>query len=257
MSGTVVLMYHVIDAPRSAQESRYCCRPAQFDLQMRHLRRSAYTVIGLSSLVESLQNREPPPDRAVVVTVDDGFKCAYQNALPVLAKYEIPAVFFAVTDRLGGTNDWMTARGSPSRDLLTPTELRALADAGMSVGSHTRTHPRLTEISPAAVMEEVRGSKKRLEDILSRPVTYLAYPFGAYDQAVRDSVESAGYEAACSVRDGFNRLDTDLFGLRRIEVFGRDSLRRFVKKVRFGANNVSLISRGRRLAGRLARRLAE
>ena len=68
---------------------------------------------------------------------------------------------------------------------------------------------------------------------------HFAYPYGLENARVRDAVRTAGYSSACSIRSGFNRPDVDPFLLRRIDIYGQDSLWRFRQKLRFGTNDIS------------------
>jgi peptidoglycan/xylan/chitin deacetylase (PgdA/CDA1 family) len=69
--------------------------------------------------------------------------------------------------------------------------------AGMTIGSHSRSHPYLTRISdPTKLWNEIVGSKERLEKELSAAVTEFAYPFGQYDPTIVAMVEKAGYKSA-------------------------------------------------------------
>ena len=115
-------------------------------------------------------------------------------------------------------------------------EVKALANDGFEVGSHTRTHPVLTELERLQAEEEITQSKKDLESRLGIPVDLLAYPYGRYDSDISALVQKIGYRAACSTEPGFNNHTTDLFGLRRIEIMGGDSFRSFTRKVTFGVN---------------------
>ena len=79
------------------------------------------------------------------------------------------------------------------------SELRAIAEDGIEVGSHTITHPRLTQLSPAELERELVESRERIEDELGRPCRFLAYPYGDEAEHVRAAAEAAGY--CGSVRD--------------------------------------------------------
>ena len=254
MSGAIILMYHIIDEPRAAQETKYCCSPRNFERQMRYLRTAGFRLAALDTLLSALDEEDEAQDHMVAVTFDDGFVCAYDAALPVLHQHGIPATMFIPSDRIGKSNDWMRSHATAPRAILSVSQLRELDRAGITVGSHTRTHPRLTEIGAARVADELRGSKTALEQILGKRVDYFAYPYGQYSQAVRDEVERAGYRAACSTRSGFNRSTVDRFLLRRIEVYGSDSIAGFRRKLKFGANDVSPLYPLRYYAGRLAAR---
>jgi peptidoglycan/xylan/chitin deacetylase (PgdA/CDA1 family) len=125
----------------------------------------------------------------------------------------------------------------------------------VTIGSHTSTHARLTELPATQVSRELSDSKRQLEDLLGKPVRYFAYPYGLFNPAVRDAAERSGYRAACSTRSGFNREGEDLFLLRRIDVFGSDALWHFKQKLRFGINEAMRTYPLRYYARRVASRL--
>ena len=143
MSRVIILMYHIIAEPRSAQEFRYCCTPANFEAQMRHLSEAGHRLLSLGEVADAFDGRSPWPDGGVAVTFDDGFAETYANALPVLTRYGIPATMFALADRAGATNDWMSNRGFPERQLMSVTRV-----AGYEQG---RLHDRKPHVhSPAS-----------------------------------------------------------------------------------------------------------
>ena len=84
-------------------------------------------------------------------------------------------------------------------NLLTPAMTRTIADA-QEIGAHTVTHARLTEIPEEAVRREVCDSKSDLEQLLGRPVDMFCYPFGAYNEAVRNVVQEAGFRGARTIK---------------------------------------------------------
>jgi peptidoglycan/xylan/chitin deacetylase (PgdA/CDA1 family) len=110
----------------------------------------------------------------------------------------------------------------PTHRTLTPDEVCHLAkDGHVEVGSHTVTHPILSSLLPAEQREEAQGSKTCLEEILGRPVTSFAYPYGTrsdYTAETVDIVREAGYDRACSNFDGLVRQGTDPWQLPRFLV---------------------------------------
>ena len=238
MSRALILMYHQVATPQSAQEHRFCTPPGEFTRQMDHLAK-AYSPITLDELLCGIRGERPLPEHAVHVTFDDGFTGVLEHAAPVLAARSIPSTLFAVSGRLGRSNDWMTGRGFPQRALLDAAQLRELESMGFVIGSHTQSHARLTEIDSDRVAEELVASKHALEDVLGKEVLHFAYPYGLHNDAVRDAVEAAGYRAACSTLSGFNRPGQEAYLMRRIDIFGTDRLWQFRQKLRFGRNESS------------------
>lgn len=255
MNRVIILMYHIIDKPLAPEEEKYCCTPENFEKQMRYLHRSGYTPVPLDKFVDMLDGKDACPEHSVVITFDDGFECLVNKALPVLQKYDIPSTVFVPSDLIGDNNAWMHNRGFPRRRLLTKPQLLELSNAGVSIGSHTRTHVRLTDISNDRLGDEINTSKKILEDAVGCKVDYFAYPYGLYNEQTLAVVKRAGYRAACSTRSGFNRLNIDRYALRRIEIYGSDSIWIFRQKLRFGTNDASFLFTFKYYAARLIDRL--
>jgi peptidoglycan/xylan/chitin deacetylase (PgdA/CDA1 family) len=251
MPGCVVLMYHVIDSPRAASEARFCTPQHVFRQQMRHLYTTGWNVIPLAELVRSVTEKRPAPARSVVITFDDGTACTHEAALPVLSEFGFSATVFAVSDLVGGRNEWMIREGQPARPMLSTLQLRELHAAGVEIGSHTARHAWMDRISPSHAADEARMSKARLEEILGHPVRHFAYPYGNHSQAVRDVVRDAGYEAACTTRSGKNGPDTEIFALRRTEIRGDDSMWQFCAKLLSGTHDMPPWSLARATARRM------
>jgi len=106
--------------------------------------------------------------------------------------------------------------------LMDAGELRRLVAGGLvDVGGHTLSHPRLSHLPPERQRVEIAGSKTRLEEVLGRPVTAFAYPFGTHRDFDRDSVRAvraAGYTSAGAVCDRALSRSSDPFQLPRVGV---------------------------------------
>jgi peptidoglycan/xylan/chitin deacetylase (PgdA/CDA1 family) len=118
------------------------------------------------------------------------------------------------------------------------SDIQAMQQGGMQFGGHTRSHPVLTMVSPDQVQAEVKGSRTDLERELKTPVYAFAYPFGAYNAVTQAAVQRAGYWGSCSVKSGLNTLKTPSYALRRIEIYGTDSLLTFTAKLWLGASRI-------------------
>lgn len=123
-----------------------------------------------------------------VLTFDDGYLDNYTVAYPLLKKYGCPAAFYFVTGWLGRPN------------MMTSDMVRELAgDAAMTVGSHTVSHPRLSRLSPADAQRELRESRETLSQIAGSECRDFCYPYGDFDDAVKEQVCAAGYRSALAV----------------------------------------------------------
>jgi peptidoglycan/xylan/chitin deacetylase (PgdA/CDA1 family) len=97
----------------------------------------------------------------------------------------------------------------------------------MKIGSHTLTHPHLTQIDPTQMRHEIAGSKAALEDRLGVAVEHFCFPYGDHDRACVDAVAAAGYVTAVTVERGRVRRGRSLLTLPRLGNSGRRSTRLF------------------------------
>jgi peptidoglycan/xylan/chitin deacetylase (PgdA/CDA1 family) len=224
--GTLILMYHAFGR-RGEAASRYVVPGRRFARQMALLKRLRYNVISLSDYLAYHRECRFPPRRSVVITMDDGYADNVDVARPVLRRHRLPATIFTVTSG-ESRNTW--SRDAPElfhRALIDLSTLPEVARDTFEFGAHTRTHPRLTELSSEEATDQIDGSKRDLELALGRTVGSFAYPHGAADADTRRAVERAGFAAACGVRAGRNKLATNSFELHRLEVRGTYTLGRF------------------------------
>jgi peptidoglycan/xylan/chitin deacetylase (PgdA/CDA1 family) len=209
-----ILAYHSLDRSTSVLS----ISPGIFAQQMKFLHDAQIKVICLSDVPHEIGTYSHPAN-SVVITFDDGFKNVYEHALPILKSYGFPATVFPVTDYCEKTNSWPGQTLTLDREpLLRWTEIQEMSRAGISFGSHTRTHPNLKHLSIQEAEEELVGSKKIIAETIGRPVDTLAYPYGAYNVAVRN-LASRHFRLACSTDLGFVKEESDLFALERIEMY--------------------------------------
>ncbi|MBM3290001.1 MAG: polysaccharide deacetylase family protein, partial [Candidatus Hydrogenedentes bacterium] len=92
----------------------------------------------------------------VAVTLDDGYRDNWHNAAPVLLRHNVPAVVFVVAGKLG---DKLVTDDAPWHgQLMTWDEARELHAAGIAIGGHTMTHPRLSHLTADEQRREIIGS---------------------------------------------------------------------------------------------------
>lgn len=119
----------------------------------------------------------------------------------------------------------------PADLMMSSSQVRALAQAGMQVGAHTVSHPILASLDDQAAQAEILGSRQALESLLGRPVTLFAYPNGRpgedYSPRTVELVRRAGFEAAVSTSWGVSRRSSDCLELPRFTPWGH-------QKTRFG-----------------------
>lgn len=210
-----VLTYHSIDESGSVISTA----PETFRRQMEHLFSNGYKTVSLRELTGDLSVKKTPPPKTVVLTFDDGFRNFLTEAFPVLEKYDFTATVFLVTDFCGKHNDWEgNPADLPRSNLLDWNEIKRLSEYGIEFGSHTKTHPDLTELSSEKAKAEIVESKSVIEDRLGEKVETFAYPYGKFDSETK-RIAAQNYGAACSTNLGKIGFDSDPFALERLDTY--------------------------------------
>jgi peptidoglycan/xylan/chitin deacetylase (PgdA/CDA1 family) len=230
-----VLMYHEVSPSPHPAFRRYTVTVRDFTRQMRWLAAFGYQPIDMDTLVRARQGHASLPKRPVVITFDDGFQGCADYAVPALRIHGFTAVFYLVAGLMGATSRWLRPELGMELGLMSWDTARSLAAEGFRCGAHTLTHPRLSGLDPARRRAELVDARRRMEDELGQPVVHLAYPYGAFDQAVQAAAAEAGYVTACSTRPGRSGAGDDLMALHRVTVYGHDSLLDFACRLRTGA----------------------
>lgn len=241
MERFTILMYHMICEPETPQEARYACPPERFRQHMQSIRDKGFTPVSLAQAGRAINTGETLPEKAIVITLDDGFEDNYRHAFPIMSEFDIPATIFLATDYLAGENSWMQGDGFPNRAMLNWTQIKEMAKHGIDFGAHTASHPRLATLTKAEVVAELSESKLKIEDQLSTPCEHFAYPYGNFGEKTPGLVKAAGFTLACSTRSGFNNETRDPFVLHRLEVYGTDPVWKLMQKTTFGHNDASLL----------------
>jgi peptidoglycan/xylan/chitin deacetylase (PgdA/CDA1 family) len=201
---------------------------------MAWLKHRNYQVLSLSEFLTYQDERRLPPERSVVITIDDGYTDVHRLAYPILQRYHFPATLFVVSDRVGTVNQWDQQGEVAGRPLSDWPDLKQLACAGIEIGAHTRTHPHLKTLSAERAWVEINGSRTDIERELGMPVRAFAYPYGEYDQVSATAVTRAEFLGSCSVRSDPAIAATSPHALPRIEIRGTDSLLDFIFKLHWG-----------------------
>jgi peptidoglycan/xylan/chitin deacetylase (PgdA/CDA1 family) len=217
-----IFMYHCV-AKVPQDPNNLCVTPDRFAEQMAWLKRRGLRGVAVAELVDAM--RDGRHRGMVGLTFDDGYLNVLDSALPVLREHGFTATMYIISDRIGGTNEWDEG---PVWPLMTADQIGSLAEAGMEIGSHTATHPRLAGLPADRVEAEVAGSRARLTDLFSRTIRGFAYPYGSMDAAARRSVAAAGYDYACAVE--CPAADIGSMSMPRMYIGDADDARRMAVK---------------------------
>jgi len=176
----VILLYHHVaeDTPPSTSIS-----PADFDAHLRYLRDNDFNVIALDHMLDSLRSGQSLPEKAVVISFDDGYSSIFDEAFPMLQAYDYPFTLFLSTEPIDdGLSNYMTW-----------DQVREMSDAGVIIANHMVDHPYMLEVGEnesdsqrlTRLREDLLKAEQRIEQETGQSYRYLAYPYGEYDPAIK------------------------------------------------------------------------
>ena len=252
-----ILTYHQVSPRQHPLFRKYSVTPQAFAAQMTWLAWAGYRPMTLGAVLAARRGQGILPRRPVIITFDDGFQDCWDYAVPVLRARGFSALFFLVAGLMGRQSTWLLHEKGVQFPLMDWTTARGLLAEGLECGAHSMSHPRLAQLPAAECRRELGESRRILEDGLGHEVVHLAYPFGSYDERVREIAADVGYQAACSVRIGLSSPDDDTLALHRVPVSGAEGLADFICRVRTGRALTEVLrmrttrtwGRVRRLAG--------
>ncbi|MBI3817005.1 polysaccharide deacetylase family protein [Candidatus Peregrinibacteria bacterium] len=204
-----ILMYHYVEPHDDAKEPHAAglfVSPDIFEEQLQWIVAHGYQTIDLDTYLQLRSHAINEPKKPVILTFDDGYADAFQNALPILQKYHLRGVFYIVSGFLGKPG------------YLTDNQVIALRDAGMMIAGHTVSHVDLRSLSAKELRHQLEGSRKELETFIGAPVIHFAYPSGRYNQRVIDMVAMLGYKTAVTTHHGIAGTRDPLFQLPRVRM---------------------------------------
>ncbi|HEY5910451.1 MAG TPA: polysaccharide deacetylase family protein [Verrucomicrobiae bacterium] len=209
-AGNPILTYHKLGPrPGRVRIKGLYLSQRLFARQLRELRAAGFTNGALEGCAG------PRVGRAIVITFDDGYVNVLRHGLEALRATGFKGIQFLVADLLGRCNEWDVPLGEAPEPMMDAAQVRDWLAAGQEIGSHTLTHPFLTQLPPAKAREEISASKKRLEDLFGRAIEHFCYPYGDWNAAVRDEAAAAGYKTACTVEAGVNTATDSPLALKR------------------------------------------
>lgn len=205
-----VLLYHLVVPKRTALnvsgrgDLTEVVTLTEFKEHLRWFRSLGFTSILFDDYFSKPNAWKELPERAFAITFDDGNESDYSIALPMLLDFGYRANFFLTVSSIG------------SSGFLTWEKVLEMKNLGMSIQSHTLTHPFLTELRESELQRELFQSKDQLEQHLGSPVEFLSIPGGFYNKRVKNLSRQAGYKAICTSKFGLNAFNRKSFTIERI-----------------------------------------
>lgn len=214
----VVLYYHGIPSAHRAN----------FVRQLDSIRRRAHV------FPASHRDTVPSGKPNVAITFDDAYVSVAENALPELAARGFHSTIFVPVGALGSYPSWSMEDGSPDacERVMSAEQIAKLPSSLVTVGSHSRTHPRLPRLSFTDAWAEIDGSRTNLAELTTRDIRLFAFPYGDHNSSIVEMCETAGYHFVFSTAPNPVATTSIEFVRGRVKVDPWDSPLEFFLKYR-------------------------
>ncbi len=219
-----ILCYHQFSAGEATHQLELSA--ADFEAQLLYLKRNRYRFLSFAEVEQIMLHGRPIPERAVVVTIDDGYRSVYDVAWPLLKKHGVKATLFNYTDFIG----------APAA--MTWDQMREMADSGLvEIESHAKSHTSLSRqpsdasesVYLARLREEIRGANRAFERHLGSAPRFLSYPYGNSSTEASEMARKEGMALAATVTRGRNPSFADPYLLHRTMIYDDHDLADFEK----------------------------
>ncbi len=210
----VILQYHHVSETLPAVTS---VSADTFTEHLTYLQEHDFKVLPLNELLTRLQQGESLPDKTVAITFDDGYKNNYEQAAPILERFNYPYTIFVnpklIDEGKGYVMGW--------------PQLRELAKKGALIANHSAQHDYLhrklaeetTEQWQARIKQDILSSQQRIKEEIGHDYKYLAYPYGEFNNQLQDLVTELGF-IGIGQHSGAIHTDSDFSRLPRFPASG-------------------------------------
>lgn len=205
-----ILMYHAIHvmAPEESANANLIVDPTTFESHIQRLSNEGYYFLTPEEVHKVLtENVLPNGNQKIIwLTFDDSLWDFYDNAYPILQKYQVKATNNVITSTVG------------SQANLSLDEMLEMKNNGMSFQDHTVTHPDLSATDSSTQTTEMKDSKQYLDDSLNQDSIAIAYPAGRYSDTTLQIAENLDYKLGVTTNEGLASADNGLLSLNRIRI---------------------------------------
>lgn len=220
-----ILMYHYVEYVKDEKDTTrksLNITPDIFEAQIKTLKDNNYMFLTMNDLTNIMEGRLKQPEKAVVITFDDGYEDFYTDVLPILKKYNAKAVQYLISGAINNPN------------YLKDNQIKEIIKSGLvEIGAHSITHNHIKDMPKFLAEREIKESKKALENKFYILITSFAYPYGSFDQQAIDLAKEAGYKNAVSTIPGIEESEQNKYFIYRIrpgQRIGDDLINYFSQK---------------------------
>ncbi|MDD2376732.1 MAG: polysaccharide deacetylase family protein [Clostridia bacterium] len=196
-----IFMYHFIsDDFGNATDTENYVSPLKLEQQLKYISENGYETVYINEFDKMYKYKKP-----VALTFDDCFVYFYNNAFPLLKKYNLKASIYIITDYIDGEN------------YLTTEQIKEMKESNIiDIQSHTLSHPKLTSLKNEVISKELIDSKKALKEKFDIDSNVFCYPYGLFNDYILN-ITKENYTFALNMDGGIYYSNKhDIFKIPRI-----------------------------------------
>lgn len=223
--------------------------PEGFRAHMEHLKKNGYTSITYKQFLDFINNNGNLPSKPVMITIDDGYYSVYQYAYPILKELGMKATVFPIVGAVGSMSgtlrhfNWEQAKEMEQSGVI-DIQSHSFSSHYMVNGNPVLSN-KLPEETDKAYLERIRNdlykAKTTLESMLNKRITALAYPYGSWNEAVKQTAKDIGYEELFlyNVGTGPFYKGGNRFMIDRFEISGNYTAKDVYRIIQPPENNIT------------------
>ena len=203
--GVPILYYHsVLPDAEVATPNEVTISPEKLREELMLVKELGYTTLTMSEFTAYINDNKPIPEKSILITFDDGYTDNYAHAFPILKELNMKATIFMIASQVD------------SGYYMSAAQLREMSDYGIDIESHTDNHVYLDTLSYDQQLKELKDSKEKIEKILGKEVTSIAYPYGNYNEDTKKAAIAAGFTFGFTTNKGLAKRINNKVELNRI-----------------------------------------
>ncbi|MBT3601779.1 MAG: polysaccharide deacetylase family protein, partial [Candidatus Latescibacteria bacterium] len=185
-----------------------------FKQQLAYLRKRRYNLQSAGQAVDAYSENQIT-HKCVVLTFDDAYTTT-TSSIEELLTHQQTATIFVATSVIGKSNLWdIDLKHIDQIEIMHSDHLRALNEKGCELGAHTHSHPKLTEIHPEDLKDELCEGRTQIEQHFGKKTDIIAYPYGDHNDRVKDATSGAGYAAGFTTQLGYLTPQSEVLAIPR------------------------------------------
>lgn len=197
----------------------------ELEKEFEYFKTNNYKVVTVSQIAQKIKNGEDIPENWVAFSIDDAYKSFYINALNIFKKYNYPFTLFVYVES--------TQKKYP--DFMTWEEIKETSKYG-EIALHSYGHKHLTKLSNEEIFDDTKKAYDMFVEKLGfKPLGYT-YPFGEYDERVKDVIKKFDFEYIANQNNGSVNSKSDIFDINRVALVGDVNLKEKLKYKTLKAN---------------------